>query len=442
MPTLEEIVVHGTRLPSREGWYNFVTGELGGRAGYGTGPITNYPGYPTNAPPSAQEPANDPRYIEEVVVKGKRTPRRISFRLTQRILWFLARYFRGPWSQILTPEEFVNLYAEEIARSNPVVDETDTAQFEPKEQKLEIEIDEGFVEVVGEPNKLKIKIQAEPLPEDYPDLTPPDIEPEAEPFTFPQLEPANDPEPPEDQPLPDEDWPPIFIPLPDVAPPEEQPELPEPANEPEYEPQPGEDPYENPSEEPQQDPQRNPEQAPEQAPQEEPASEPALDPETLPSLPDMKMELAVRQGRLEFIIQQMPAARPQHKWENRRRKDTKSKHNQLYRTVMKFITKTFGEVTEILDMIDAVFDNVEYRGKSLNRYSLKRRIEILKGIEEGRISLSSLKIDWEQMIVDIVAMNAMDTLVGKVAGKAAQARVSGNWYAPVQPGGSNALPSI
>lgn len=98
---------------------------------------------------------------------------------------------------------------------------------------------------------------------------------------------------------------------------------------------------------------------------------------------------------------------------------------------MQFISKTWGTVTEILDLMNSIMNNAEYEGQVISEMSPDERDALIKGLESGEIGLDELLIDWEQVMIDVVMNEVMDRLIGAVSSKAAgEAAKSGTYGLP------------
>lgn len=277
----------------------------------------------------------------------------------------------------------------------------------------------------------------EPAPNYDPDPEP-DLEPAPEPETLPDdlPEPANDPEydpEPEDDPRPFPGWP--------------WPDLP-PANDPEYEPhqEPGEDappdiwipwepaPNPKPEQEPEPledpDPETNPEGNPEGQPIKPPLRDPNLQPEGDPlveinfdNLPKEEingaLELKVGPGpSLEF---RSYVPRLRYRNETKRRKDKKSVNTALYRAGLRMINRTYGTYSEVMDLVHVIENNVYLDGKALGDMDLEEKKAALKYIEKH--GLGTVRIDWEQLVVDFGVNQATDYAIGRASDIANQALI-------------------
>ena len=141
---------------------------------------------------------------------------------------------------------------------------------------------------------------------------------------------------------------------------------------------------------------------------------------------------------LEITIE--PSARNNPKREeNKRRKDRKEQKSQkAYRRVLKFINNTFGRVTELLDLISAIQDNIYVprgtvlRDKSgelrvtgtelpMSAYSIDMQKQFVEQLASNEISMNDVRIDADQIIMDVAVNQAMDKAIGKVSQKYASA---------------------
>lgn len=107
--------------------------------------------------------------------------------------------------------------------------------------------------------------------------------------------------------------------------------------------------------------------------------------------------------------------------ENTLRRDTKSHKNAyMYRKLLLFVNRTYGEFTELQDLWQVIVSNIYVDGKPLSSYKNQK-----KALSEGEIT-----IDWEQMAIDYWAMELTDRLIGKGSKLARSGLNEMNYWGP------------
>lgn len=322
---------------------------------------------------------------------------------------------------------------------------------------------------------VKFSVEFRPgMGEPAPDLEPlPDLEPAPEPDQVPEdwPEPANDPEyepepktrpgvvpwwdplnpqEPANDPIyePRPDYPPVYIPVePNVPVEPDYEEIAEPEED-----RPGEE--ESPSEDQEADP--RPERTPDELsppdpwwkpyikptewpnphnqpghnvpPDEGPAINPTPQPEPLPGpAQGIKGGIAVKLvpgGAMQIEFYE-PRAR--HDEAHKRRHDRKKEDVHLYRIGLFLINRTYGTWTEVMEVYDAMVDNMyilDDNGNevSLGSFSPDEQREILDEIHRSR-GWNDVRIDWEGFMMDIAVNEATDYAIGKASQLKAQALI-------------------
>ena len=172
-----------------------------------------------------------------------------------------------------------------------------------------------------------------------------------------------------------------------------------------------------------------PESLPEPFPQPAPKKPPRQNPDTDPANLELPGSAPYIQGKIELSIDpqlglQLKIARQpaRNREENKLRRDRKDeKASRSYRTVLYFVNKTYGELTELQDLYQAITQNIFVDGKPLYTYS---------DPASALLNASDWSVNWQQMAIDLAAMEAQDRAIGKSSQKVRQALNEMGYYGP------------
>ncbi|NBT30131.1 MAG: hypothetical protein EBT18_11760, partial [Gammaproteobacteria bacterium] len=77
------------------------------------------------------------------------------------------------------------------------------------------------------------------------------------------------------------------------------------------------------------------------------------------------------------------------------------------RRALLFVNRTLGEATELMDLWQVVGQNIYVRGKRLTDYDDPSAVLL-------NANPAAITVDFEQMLIDYAAMEAMDRGIGKL----------------------------
>lgn len=172
-----------------------------------------------------------------------------------------------------------------------------------------------------------------------------------------------------------------------------------------------------------------PESLPEELPVRAPDRPPRTNPDTDPANDQLPGNAPFIQGKIELTldpnlglrlkIARQPARNLE---ENRLRQDKKDqKAQRTYRTILYFVNKTYGELTELQDLYQVITQNIFVDGRPL--YTYKNPWEALKNADDWTV-------DWEQMALDYAAMEAQDRAIGKASKNVREVLNEIGYYGP------------
>ena len=89
------------------------------------------------------------------------------------------------------------------------------------------------------------------------------------------------------------------------------------------------------------------------------------------------------------------------------RKDTKTKSQLAYLSLLNLVNKTWGEVSELKDFLDILFDNVQVNGRSGRNLTFN---ELIQALQDGE-----LDVDADQLLVDLATEELLDTYIAALS---------------------------
>jgi hypothetical protein len=97
--------------------------------------------------------------------------------------------------------------------------------------------------------------------------------------------------------------------------------------------------------------------------------------------------------------------------ENKRRKDKKEASYGKYVAALRWFNKTYGEAEEVIDLVDALLNNMYIDGIRLGDQSWSMIMALMK---DGSKGPQSIYVDWEQLVLDVAMQQAADAFFGKM----------------------------
>ena len=172
-----------------------------------------------------------------------------------------------------------------------------------------------------------------------------------------------------------------------------------------------------------------PESLPEPYPQPAPKKPPGVNPDTDPANRELPGKAPYIQGSIQMTIDPSLGLRlriarqpARNREENRVRRDRKEERaSRAYRTILFFVNKTYGELTELADLWQAIAQNIFVDGKPLYTYS---------NPAQALLNADDWSVNWMQMAVDYAAMEAQDRAIGKSSQKLREALNDMGYYGP------------
>lgn len=98
---------------------------------------------------------------------------------------------------------------------------------------------------------------------------------------------------------------------------------------------------------------------------------------------------------------------------------------------MRFITRSFGRGTELLDLVNTLTDNTFISGMGISKYITDLTLEEF-GLWFRNPGAFLVTLDAEQALVDMHMMNTMDRTIGRIGSLYAEALQDSNWYGGIR----------